>query len=178
MKCNIRLLGFVLYFIYAVMPVWAKEAIRSVDATVVKIADGDTLTALDSNGTKLKIRLYGIDAPETEKSNKKTGKISKVGQPSADEAHAALTQYVLGKQARIDIMDIDRYKRLVSVVFVNGTNINEAMVKNGWAWAYQQYLSTPYKSAFIDAENSARKKRLGLWKDHNPEPPWKFRKMH
>lgn len=175
---NIKISVCCFLLVLFALPVWAKEPIRTVEATVVKIADGDTLTAVDSNGTKLKIRLYGIDAPETEKANKRTGKISKMGQPYGAESYAALVAKVSGQRVKIDIMDIDRYKRLVSVVFVNGVNINEAMVIEGHAWAYQQYLSTPYKSAFMEAEKSARKRRLGLWKNNNPEPPWEFRKKN
>ena len=51
----------------------AKDSIRILtDCTVTKVTDGATLAAL-CGGTKVKIRLYGIDAPETEKKSKKTG---------------------------------------------------------------------------------------------------------
>ena len=50
------------------------------------------------------------------------------------------------------------------------------MVKLGYAWAYKQYLKRPYASEYIDAENEARNKKLGLWKQANPQPPWEFRK--
>lgn len=90
------------------LPVWAKEPLRSIDATVVKIADGDTLTAVDNNGTKLKIRLYGIDAPETEKRNKRSGLLIKQGQPYGEESYAALVAKVSGRKVKLDIMDTAR----------------------------------------------------------------------
>lgn len=50
------------------------------------------------------------------------------------------------------------------------------MIAEGWAWAYRDYLDSPYVSEFIRLEEQAREKRLGLWRDNNPQPPWDFRK--
>jgi micrococcal nuclease len=89
---------------------WAKEPIRSLSGIVVKVSDGDSIT-VDADGTKLKVRLYGIDAPETEKINRKTGRVSKQGQPYGAEAHKALTGKILHKRIDLDVMDIDKYRR-------------------------------------------------------------------
>jgi len=59
-------------------------------------------------------------------------------------------------------MDIDRYKRAVSVILLDGRNINKEMVADGWAWAYRQYLDRAYTSEYIQAEKQARGKKLGL----------------
>lgn len=50
------------------------------------------------------------------------------------------------------------------------------MVRDGYAWAYREYLHVPYASEYIDAESEARSKRLGLWQQSNPEAPWEFRR--
>lgn len=63
-----------LLFLLVAVPVLAKEPIRIIDGTVVKVVDGDTIHVVDTQGSKVKIRLYGIDAPETEKSNRLTGR--------------------------------------------------------------------------------------------------------
>lgn len=143
--------------------------IRTVEGTVTKVADGDTITVVTAEGTKLKTRLYGIDAPEI-----RHGK--KPGQPFGEDAKRALARMVLGKKVRLDIIDVDRYKRMVAMVYLNGKNVNEHMVRQGLAWAYRRYLDTPYASEFIGAEKEARKKGVGLWKQANPLPPWEFRK--
>lgn len=57
---------------------------------VTKVSDGDTIHVVDSLQTKVVVRFYRIDAPETEKSNKKTGKISKPGQLHGQEAFDTL----------------------------------------------------------------------------------------
>ena len=53
----------------------AREPLRVIEGKVVKVSDGDTINVQDSLGTKVKVRLYGIDAPETEKTNRKTGRL-------------------------------------------------------------------------------------------------------
>lgn len=160
------------------LPVLAKDPIRVVEGKVVKVSDGDTILVLTADGAKLKSRLYGIDAPETPKGNHGTGKINKPGQPYGEEAERVLTQKVLGKMVRLEILDIDQYKRIVSRVILNGRDINREMVREGWAWAYKQYLQSPYASEYIGAEKQARTARLGLWQQSNPQPPWEFRKTH
>jgi len=155
----------------------AKDPIRKIEGTVTKVSDGDTINVQDSMGTKVKIRLYGIDAPETVKSNKKTGHISKPGQPYGEEAWKALDNKVYKKQVKLEIMAIDQYKRSVGIIWLNGKNINQEMVAEGYAWAYRQYLDRPHASEYIQAEEQARTNKLGLWKQNNPQPPWEFRKM-
>ena len=160
----------------SVSTVFAKEPIRTIEGTVIKVSDGDTIQVRDSHGTKVKVRFYGIDCPETEKSNKKTGHVSKAGQPYGEEAYRALKGKLERKSVRLDVMDIDRYGRTVSVVWLNDRNINQEMVSDGLAWAYRQYLDRPHASEYIQLEEDARAKRLGLWQDNNPTPPWEFRK--
>jgi endonuclease YncB( thermonuclease family) len=155
----------------------AKEPIRTVDGIVTQVSDGDTVKLETTEGTKLKIRLYGIDAPEMEKINHRTGTVSKPGQPYGEEAYKALELKMLDSKVRVDVMATDRYKRMVGIVYHNTRNINLEMVKEGWAWAYREYLDRPYASEYLDAEREARTKRLSLWQQPNPQPPWEFRKL-
>jgi micrococcal nuclease len=170
----VRLLVPLLFLLMA-CPVLAQSPIRSIDGFVMKVSDGDTIT-VNADGSKVKVRLYGIDAPETEKSNKKTGRVSKPGQPFGEEAFMALQSKVGGKRVRLDVMDVDRYKRAVCVVWVDGREINREMVLEGLAWAYKQYLDRPHASEYLRAEEQARSERRGLWKQYNPVPPWEFRR--
>ncbi|BCS51765.1 thermonuclease family protein [Geobacter sp. SVR] len=165
-----------LFAILFAFPAFAKDPIRTIEGIVTKVSDGDTLQVTDPLGTKVKVRLYGVDAPETQKSNKKTGRISKPGQPYGEEAFQALLGKTFRMNVRLDVMDIDRYKRTVGIVWVNGRNINREMVLEGFAWAYRQYLDRPHASEYLAAEEHARKAKLGLWQQDNPQPPWEFRK--
>jgi micrococcal nuclease len=175
-KFTVRLFFLFLFGLLSSFPAWAKEPIRSLSGIVVKVADGGTIT-VNSEGTKVKVRLYGIDAPETEKGNRRTGGVRKPGQPYGEEALRALSDKVMGKQVRLDVMDIDEYKRAVCIVNLGERNINLEMVVEGWAWAYRQYLDRPYASGYIRAEEQARAARRGLWVQSNPQPPWEFRKV-
>jgi endonuclease YncB( thermonuclease family) len=154
-----------------------KEPIRTEAGVVRHVADGDTVQVVTNEGTKLKIRLYGIDAPEIQHSNKRTGIVSKPGQPYGEEAYRALESKVLRKIVRVQIMDIDRYHRMVAIVYLGDCDVNREMVQEGYAWAYREYLKGPYASEYIDAENDARSRHLGLWQQMNPQPPWEFRRL-
>jgi micrococcal nuclease len=171
---------YTLLFLMLAVPALAKEPIRTIECMVDRVIDGDTVSVVERNGgaTRLKIRLYGIDAPEADRFTKKTGKLSKAGQLYGKEAAEALESKVGRGQVIIaKITDIDRYKRLVGILMVGNRNINREMVAEGWAWAYKAYLNTPYRSEFLAAEEQARAKKLGLWQDNNPEPPWEFRRL-
>ena len=154
----------------------ATQPIRVIQGVVVKVADGDTVT-VNSDGIKLKVRLYGVDAPEVERVNNRSGIISKPGQPYGDEAYRALATKVLRQSVRLDIMAMDRYRRSVAVIWRDGRSINKEMVAEGWAWAYRQYLDRPYASEYISLEEEARRQQRGLWRQANPMPPWEFRKL-
>lgn len=173
-----RLIAIIPLLVFLVLPQLslAKTPIRTIHGTVTKVSDGDTLQVTDPMGTKVKVRLYGIDTPETEKISKKTGKVTKLGQPYGEEAFQALQAKVLHKNIKLDVMAIDQYKRSVGIITLNGQSINEQMLAGGHAWAYRQYLNTPYKLEYIEFEEQARAKKLGLWEQANPEPPWEFRK--
>jgi endonuclease YncB( thermonuclease family) len=128
---------------------------------VVAIADGDTLTVLDSSNVQHKIRLHGIDAPERK-------------QAFGTKAGEALASKVFGKNVRVVIVDIDRYKREVGKVYVDQEYVNLSMVRDGYAWRVTRYDKA---AEFAAAENEARTAKQGLWADPNPIPPWEFRRQ-
>jgi micrococcal nuclease len=85
------------------------------------VADGDTLTVITPNQTKLRIRMFGIDAPETPKGTKFPG------QPFGTEAEAYLKRLVEAKRVTVEIYGVDRYQRLLATIFVDEKDINLAM---------------------------------------------------
>ena len=155
---------------------FAREPIRTVTGTVTNVSDGDTIHVTTPEKTKLTVRLYGMDAPETPKINQRTGHINKPGQPYGEKSWMALDAKIMGKQVKLDIIDIDRYKRMVGVIWIGNRNINLEMVKEGYAEAYLEYLREPYRSQFIQAEKEARSARKGIWSLPDYERPSDFRK--
>jgi endonuclease YncB( thermonuclease family) len=141
---------------------------RIVEGVVRAVYDGDTIMLATREESRLKVRLYGIDAPETAKPDQP-------GQPFGSIAKRTLMYKIMGRQVSAEIVDIDQYKRAVAIIRYGGRDINREMAAEGMAWAYRQYLQGPYASEYIGAENRARSRRSGVWRDANPQPPWEFR---
>ncbi len=133
---------------------------------VVSVADGDTITVLDSNKQQVKIRLSGIDAPEKK-------------QPFGERSKQHLAEMVFNKTVTVEWDKLDRYGRTVGKVMVNGVDVNLVQVKAGMAWWYEKYRkeqSERDQYTYSAQEQEARGRRVGLWSNPNPVPPWDWRK--
>jgi micrococcal nuclease len=140
---------------------FAREPIR----TVTKVSDGDTIHVTTPDRTKLRVRLYGIDAPETPKINQRTGRVNKPGQPYGEESWRALKNRIMGMQVRLDILDIDKYKRMVGMIWLDNRNINLEMVREGYAEAYVEYLKESligHNSYWHSGKHNQRRGEYGL----------------
>lgn len=145
---------------------------ETLHGTIMKVKDGDTVVVSPvAGGQFFTCRLYGIDSPETPKRGMP-------GQPYGEEAGGELKKLILWQTVEVTTTGDKTYNREVCIIKKDGVDINLEMVKRGYAWAYRRHLKRPYASDYIDAERDAREKRLGLWKDTNPTPPWEFRKLH
>ncbi len=139
--------------------------------------DGDTVWAEDAHGTKLRIRLVGIDAPEVGHPRKQGGRTP--GQPWGEEAGRVLADLVLKQPVEVEVFGRDRYKRILAVVRHGTTNVNELLVRSGLAWVYRggrNDAPAEMQRRLEAAEEDARQAKRGLWADPNPEPPWAFRR--
>jgi micrococcal nuclease len=97
---------------------------------VVGVSDGDTITVLTPTNQQIKVRLEGIDAPESR-------------QPHGMVAKQVLSGLVFGKQVALEAKGRDRYQRTLAVVVVNRMNVNLEMVRLGYAWRYDQHSKDP-----------------------------------
>lgn len=131
------------------------------EGRVVRVADGDTVSILDAGNTQYKVRLFGIDTPEQ-------------NQPWGNAAKKALLELVSQRTVGVVVVTTDSYGRKVGTLYHEGVNINVTMVANGYAWWYQHFA--PYEIKLAAAEQQARDKRLGLWADPHPVPPWDWRR--
>jgi endonuclease YncB( thermonuclease family) len=133
---------------------------------VVRIADGDTLTLLDATNTQHKIRLAGIDSPEK---GQAFGQVCK--QSLSDLAHDRVVEVESSKR--------DRYGRVIGKVLVGDQDANLEQIRRGCGWHYKKYQneqSVDDRLTYNAAEESARAGKFGLWADHEPVPPWDWRK--
>jgi endonuclease YncB( thermonuclease family) len=139
---------------------WSESAYK-LSGRVSKVADGDTITLVNAQRKKYKVRLFGIDSPESD-------------QPYYHAAKDALSKLVDGKSVGVDVKDTDKYGRVVGTVFLGGRNINLEMVKMGYAWWYEYYA--PLNGDLREAQERARANKSGLWADSKPTAPWDWRR--
>lgn len=132
----------------------------ALEGKVISVTDGDTIKILTSKQQQIKVRLYGIDAPEKK-------------QPYGAAAKQYLADLVAGKTVQIEELGKDRYKRVLGIVYLDSKDVNENLVLNGYAWAF-----TKYSKIYESQEQQARSKGLGLWLVKNPIKPEIWRKIY
>jgi endonuclease YncB( thermonuclease family) len=124
---------------------------------VTRVYDGDTVNA-EGSGIEIKVRLVGIDAPETSRKKRE------MGQPYSQQSKKYLTALILNRTVDIKGYGLDGYNRVLGVIFLNGKNINLEMVRQGLAEVYQGKPPRgldigPYRTA----EREARAAKRGMW---------------
>jgi len=163
------------------LPVCAQPAppqISTLEGLVVGVTEGDRIT-VNSFGTEIHVRLYGVAAPQTAKVDKFTGWY-KAGQPYAEDAFRALSIKVLHQQVKVEIRNTVLFKNdptqlAVAIVYLDGRNINLEMLNDGWGWAYKKFMNKADLAHYLATERAARTKKNGLWLQENPQPPWDFK---
>lgn len=128
---------------------------------VAKVVDGDTFWVDDGSDRGLKVRLIGIDAPETRNSGRKA-----VGYYGA-EAKNYLESVLAAKEVRLeyDVDRKDRYGRTLAYAYLrDGTFVNAELVKRGYAMVLTVPPNVRFADEFVNLQAEARKKKRGLWK--------------
>jgi len=135
---------------------------ETLTGTVRWIMDGDTFDL--RNGDKsTTIRLWGIDAPEKD-------------QPGHKRALDAMIDLVARKLVRVEVIDRDKYGRVVGRVYYRKIYVNEEMLRRGCVWWYKRYA--PEAKDLEKAFKFAVENRIGMWAyDDNVEPE-KWRIAH
>ena len=130
----------------------------------IKVVDADTIVFNEE-----KIRLYGIDAPETNQ----YCYVNREAWPCGKQA----TKYLKNLLKDVSLYSLnckisskDRYGRSIGVCYLEDNNINRNLVENGWALAYREYSKD-----FIHNEKLASKKKVGIWQSEFVEP-WNWRR--
>lgn len=144
--------------------VWGASPPRPAERAVsgkVRVIDGDTV---DIDGVR--IRLEGIDAPET---GQRCARRLIGSWACGAVATEALTRLVEGKAVRCDPRGVDKYNRLLAVCFADGRDINAWMVREGLAWAFVRY-----SQAYVAEEAAARASRIGIWQA-DTQTAWDYR---
>lgn len=150
-------------FLFAIASILFSTTVsaQTLEGKVVKVMDGDTIEVLSTTPLKrTRIRLANIDAPES-------------SQAFGNASKQYLSSIVAGRYVQVKIQSHDQYGRVVGDIYQNGIYVNGQMVKEGLAWVYSKYNTN---SQLIIWQREAQNKKLGLWRDKNPMPPWEFRR--
>lgn len=140
----------------------APASAQTYKAKVVGVSDGDTVTVLTAEKKQVRIRLFGIDAPES-------------GQDFGQRSKQTASDMAFGKEVTVRVQSTDRFGRTVAEIFLpNGRSLNREMVSQGMAWWYREFA--PRDNDLSKRETEARSAKRGLWSQPNPIPPWDFRR--
>lgn len=129
---------------------------------VTKVSDGDTFYVLNEYREKVKIRLIGVDAPESRNVGTRVHK-----EYFGKEAKIFVTQLLRNRKVKLtfDVQKTDRYGRTLAYVYLeNGVFFNQYLVENGYATVATFPPNVKYVEVFLKAERNARNRGLGLWK--------------
>ena len=161
-------IGFACALYFVLTRLLRQKFPKNFSARVVWVCDGDTIWVKPFLSRKRKIRLLGMDAPESE-------------QRWGSESQQYLDSLVGGKRVQLHTITTDMYGRWVSRVEINGIDVSLAMIEAGLAWPYYSYfrnLSQDDRRSYAAAGKRAKAQRVGLWQDATPETPWDWRKRH
>jgi micrococcal nuclease len=127
---------------------------------VTKVVDGDTIE-VSLAGENKKVRLIGINTPETVDPRKPVECFGK-------EASARAKELLTGKNVRLQAdssqTNTDKYGRLLRYVFLeDGTDFNLKMVQDGFAYEYTYDVPYQFQTEFKKAQADTEKAGLGLW---------------
>jgi endonuclease YncB( thermonuclease family) len=132
-------------------------------AGVASVIDGDTI---EIHGTR--IRLFGIDAPESGQACTIEGR----AWPCGRRAAFALADKIRGQSVECRQKDRDRFDRVVAVCRADGEDINGWMVYQGWAVAYRRYSLD-----YVNQERQAANAKRGMWQGEF-DAPEEWRRNH
>jgi micrococcal nuclease len=128
---------------------------------VKRVVDGDTFWIDDGSEKGVKVRLIGVDAPESR--NTGTKEIAYFGKEASDY----LTKIIGGKKVRLeyDVGRFDKYGRTLAYVYLkDGTFVNAKLVKDGYANVMTVPPNVKYADTFLKLERKARNQKRGMWK--------------
>lgn len=137
--------------------------VTTTNAFVIRAVDGDTLAVkLDGDDRELKVRLLGVDTPETVDPRKAVQCFGK-------EASAFTKSLVEGKRVRLDpdplADEVDKYGRLLrNVILEDGRDVNALLIQEGYAYAYLSFPLNPIRKAELKRlQSEAEAAKRGLW---------------
>jgi micrococcal nuclease len=130
------------------------------EAQVIRVIDGDTIEVL-LNDKKERVRIIGIDAPETVDPRQA---VECFGKEASNFAKTFLNVETVLLESDPTQDDKDVYGRLLRYVFVNeGVDFGKLMITQGYAHEYTYDLPYKYQKEYVASEKRANEEKIGLW---------------
>jgi micrococcal nuclease len=127
---------------------------------VIKTTDGDTID-VEVAGKSQRVRLLGVDTPETKDPRKP---VQCFGKEASTYTKRMLENTIVRLEVDPTQDATDMYGRWLRYVFLpDGTNFNEQLIAQGYAYEYTFKKPGQYQTALKQAESTARNERRGLW---------------
>ncbi|SFL48136.1 Endonuclease YncB, thermonuclease family [Paenibacillus sp. 1_12] len=152
---------FTFIFITGCQQQAASSKLNRQQVKIERVVDGDTLE-IQLNGKKEKVRLIGIDTPETKKPNTP---VMFYGEEASDYTKKRLDKKTV--ELEWDVDRKDQYDRLLAYVWVDDELFNRTLVSEGYARMATFPPNVKYVDLFKKAQEEARQKQKGIWKNYN-----------
>lgn len=135
---------------------------RDWSGTITRVTDGDTLLIAPASGAPRKVRIDGIDAPES-------------CQAGGAAAGAALRKKVMRQRVQVATRALDMYQRELATVRLDGQDMGAWLVEQGHAWSYRYREDN---GPYMREEQRARRAARGVFADRRAMNPREFRRTH
>ena len=172
MKRLLAILLIIVGFVHALSN--TNNVTGKIPCTVTRIVDGDTFHCKLKSGEDVKVRLIGVDTPESSYNSKTRRDVEKSGMSVEDITRMGKLAKEFTKQLipkgdivylEFDVVKTDKYGRLLAYVWLrDGRMLNEVLIKEGYAQVYTVPPNVKYQERFIEAQRYTRENRKGLWK--------------
>jgi endonuclease YncB( thermonuclease family) len=144
---------------------YSSSTIKGVKGKVTEILSGISFAMMRSDYSRTVICVSNLEVPEP-------------GQPMSDIAQNHLRELLLNQIVLINIKGFTEDDScLLADVYLNATNINLQMVRDGVAWSNKDYYYPEGYYIYAQAENAARNEKRGIWQNVSPMPPWIYREQ-
>lgn len=127
-------------------------------AQVINVVDGDTIDIVDESGIERRVRLIGVDTPETV--HPELGE-----QPFGKEASNYTKERLTGQtvEVELDIQEVDQYGRTLAYIWIGNEHFNATLLKEGYAVLSTWAPNVKYVDEFVIYQREAREAKKGLW---------------
>ena len=135
------------------------QTVNAEEYQVVRVVDGDTIV-VNFNGKEEKVRLIGVDTPESVHPDK--SKNTEEGVKASEYTKERLSNKSV--KLEFDVQERDKYGRLLAYVYIDGIMYNKELLEKGYAKVATYPPNVKYVDELKELQKNAREQKVGIWK--------------